>query len=131
MEAWRLVLELIQAVKHHFMAAAQEFELPPPALAALRSLDPERAMPMSELAASLHIDNSTVTGIVDRLEEHGLVERRTATHDRRVKLLAVTDAGAETRDRLLARMEEAPGPIASLSLADQEALRDILRRALA
>ena len=45
--------------------------------------------------------------------------------------VAVTPAGAETRDRLLARMQEAPGPIASLSLADQEALRDILRRALA
>ena len=40
---------------------------------------------MSALAHALHCDNSNVTGIVDRLEAAGLVERRAAEHDRRVK----------------------------------------------
>ena len=33
-------------------------------------------MPMSELAEAMRCDNSNVTGIADRLEDRGLVERR-------------------------------------------------------
>ena len=97
---------------------------------ALAVLDPDRPVPMSELADALHCDNSNVTGIVDRLEDRGLVERRSATHDRRVKMLAVTPRGAEVRERLAERLGQAPEPIASLSPEDQRALRDIMRRAL-
>ena len=52
---------------------------------------------MSALAAALQCDNSNVTGIVDRLEAQGLVERRPAAHDRRVKTLVVTTEGVELR----------------------------------
>jgi MarR family transcriptional regulator, organic hydroperoxide resistance regulator len=87
-------------------------------------------LPMSELAEALHCDNSNVTGIVDRLEDRGLVERRSATHDRRVKMLVVTPKGAEVREQLAVRLDEAPPPLAALPLEDQRALRDIMRRAL-
>ena len=85
---------------------------------------------MSDLAEALHCDNSNVTGIVDRLEDRGLVERRSATHDRRVKMLVVTERGAEVRERLAERLEEAPPPLAGLTPEDQRTLRDIMRRAL-
>ncbi len=71
-----------------------------------------------------------MTGVVDRLEERGLVERVTSGHDRRVKLLAVTEAGSKLRDRLIARMDEPPPALAGLSPEDQLALRDLLARAL-
>ena len=67
---------------------------------------------MSELAEALNCDNSNVTGIVDRLEDRGLVERRSATHDRRVKMLVVTPRGAELRAQLAERLDEAPEPLA-------------------
>ena len=86
---------------------------------------------MSELAERLHCDNSNVTGIVDRLEDRGLVERRPAEHDRRVKMLAITPAGADIRARLAERLEVPPEPLARLSADDQRALRDIMRRAFA
>ena len=54
---------------------------------------------MGELANAMHCDNSNITGIVDRLEEKGLVERRPADHDRRVKLIAPTPEGASLRER--------------------------------
>jgi DNA-binding MarR family transcriptional regulator len=130
-EAWSLIEELMIATKQQFMALAREFELPPPALIALRSLEPERPSPMSELATCLHLDNSTVTGIVDKLEERGLVERQMAPHDRRVKMLVVTDEGDALRDRVIERWGAVPTPITRLSEPDQVALRDILRRALA
>jgi DNA-binding MarR family transcriptional regulator len=129
-EAWSLVEELMLSTKQRFMGLAREFELPPPALIALRMLEPDRPSAMSELATCLHLDNSTVTGIVDRLEERGLVERRMAAHDRRVKMLVVTDEGNTLRDRVIERWAAVPTPFSRLSQKDQVALRDILRRAL-
>jgi len=122
--------ELFHASRRRFLAIASEFELSPPQVRALGVLDPDRPVPMSDLAEALHCDNSNVTGIVDRLEDRGLVERRSATHDRRVKMLAVTPRGAEIRDRLAERLEEAPPPLAGLTPDDQRTLRDIMRRAL-
>jgi len=58
------------------------------------------------------------------------VQRRPATHDRRVKMLVVTDAGAAVRRRLGERLYAAPEPLASLSAEDQQTLLDIVRRAL-
>jgi len=129
-EAWALMHELFHASRRRFLAVASEFDLSPPQVRALGVLDPERPVPMSELAEALHCDNSNVTGIVDRLEDRGLVERRSATHDRRVKMLAVTERGAAVREQLAERLEQAPGPLARLSPEDQRALRDIMRRAL-
>jgi MarR family transcriptional regulator, organic hydroperoxide resistance regulator len=128
-EAWALMFKLMHWSKRRFYAVASEFELSPPQIMALRALEPEKPKPMSELAEALHCDNSNVTGIVDRLEDRGLVERRLAVHDRRVKMLAVTQKGAEIRARLAERLDEPPEPLARLSTEDQIALRDIMRRA--
>jgi MarR family transcriptional regulator, organic hydroperoxide resistance regulator len=98
---------------------------------ALRLLEPDRPSPMSALADRLFCDASNVTGIADRLEARGLVERRTVGADRRVKTLALTSAGVELRSRVADVMSEPPAAIAALSAADQRALRDILRRAAA
>jgi DNA-binding MarR family transcriptional regulator len=124
------MFELIHLSKRRFMAIASEFELSPPQVMALRQLDPDEPKPMSELALALRCDNSNVTGIVDRLEDRGLVERRPAAHDRRVKMLSITARGAQVRAGLAARLDEPPEPLASLSPEDQRALRDIMRRAL-
>jgi DNA-binding MarR family transcriptional regulator len=130
-EAWDLMAEVFGATRGRFFALAREFELSPPQVAAITRLEPDRPLPMSELAGMLHCDNSNVTGIVDRLEDRGLVERRPAEHDRRVKLLALTDEGESVRAQLKERMSDPPAAIARLSAQDARALRDILRRALA
>src|ERR671935_203891 len=91
---------------------------------------PFRHTPMNELAEALACDASNVTGLVDRLEARGFVERRAAPADRRVKTLVLTPAGIALRRRVLERMSEPPDEIARLSRADQRALRDILRRAM-
>jgi MarR family transcriptional regulator, organic hydroperoxide resistance regulator len=129
-EAWALMHRLFGPHRKRFMALAAEYELSPPQLGALKALDPEHPVAMSELASILGCDNSNVTGIVDRLEYRGLVERRPAEHDRRVKLLALTDEGRELRESLGDRLHAPPEQLASLSEADQRALRDILARAL-
>ena len=76
-------------------------------------------------------DNSNVTGIVDRLEALGLVERRPAERDRRVKAVALTERGrSRLRGVVQRRMSEPPPPLKRLSDEDAAALRDILQRAL-
>jgi MarR family transcriptional regulator, organic hydroperoxide resistance regulator len=128
-EAWSLMHWMMVANKQRLFAMAQEFDLAPQQMIALRMLGagPRK---MSELAQALFCDNSNVTGIVDRLEERGLVRREAAEGDRRVKLLVLTKEGERMRVEITKRMAEPPPPIASLSEADQRALRDILKRAV-
>ena len=129
-EAWGLFWQIFMRDKRRRWAILSELGISPQQSMAIGSLKPGEPMPMSALAEALHCDNSNVTGIVDRLEDRGLVERRSAPHDRRVKMLAVTERGAELRERLAERLERAPEALARLSPEDQRALRDIMRRAL-
>ena len=129
--AWQLLWELSKASKPHLEAIASGAGLTALQAWSLRILaGAERPTAMSDLAASLACDASSVTAIVDRLEGRGFVERRPAEHDRRVKVLVLTPSGKALHERLAGRMEQAPPLIAALSLQDQRALRDILRRAL-
>jgi DNA-binding MarR family transcriptional regulator len=130
-EAWELMFELFKATKRERFGIAQEYGLSPMQLMALGSLEPGRELPMSALADQLFCDASNVTGIVDRLEARGLIERRAASHDRRVKLLGLTQEGVRLREEATRRIHEPPLEVAALSRADKRALRDILKRALA
>ncbi|HEX8158657.1 MAG TPA: MarR family transcriptional regulator [Solirubrobacteraceae bacterium] len=129
-EAWSLMSRLLWEMRPRMLRVAQEFGLTPPQMFALRALDPDNPVPMRELAATLHCDSSNVTGLVDGLAAQGLVERREAEHDRRVRMLVVTERGVEVRDRLHAVIQEVPPAVMRLSATDQGVLRDILKRAL-
>jgi DNA-binding MarR family transcriptional regulator len=130
-EAWSLIWSLFDRRRPIMMAMYREHGLTPPQLITLRCLDTETPVPMSEVAKSLACDPSNVTGIIDRLEERGLVERRDAPNDRRVKMLALTPAGARLRGKLGERMSVPPSELEELPAVDQRALRDILKRAVA
>src|SRR5919204_6030706 len=114
-EAQRLFFEIGMAQRTRVGEALGELGLTFTQAHALRMLDPERPLPMSALADRLFCDASNVTGIADRLESRGLVERRSAEGDRRVKVLALTPEGAQERGRVLKIMSEPPAAIAALS----------------
>src|SRR3981081_1475884 len=103
-------------------------ELTVPQAMLLRSLD--GPLPMNQLASRLHCDASNVTGIVDRLEARGLVERRVKPGDRRIKEIALTPEGKRVRRRIAATTSSVPG-LSRLSRSDQRALGELLTRALA
>ena len=52
-------------------------------------------MPMSRLAEMLNVSLSNATGLIDRIEERGLVERSRVPEDRRIVLIRVTAAGEQ------------------------------------
>ena len=129
-EAWALLGRLFWDMRPRMIRVAGEFGLTPPQLFALRTLDPDEPVPMRALAEALSCDSSNVTGLVDGLTAQGLVERREAPYDRRMRLLVVTPRGREVRRRLFDVMQEVPEALRGLDGADQRALRDILQRAL-
>lgn len=87
-----------------------------PQLACLRHIVGEGTTTTTEIARNVHLSPSTVVGIIDRLEEKGLVDRERDKQDRRVVRLTPTDAG-----RKLA--EETPHPVEALF--ENQSARDL------
>jgi len=80
----------------------------------LTVLETEGPLPMSCLAEALDVSDASATGIVDRMERRGLVERRHSTDDRRVVAVHLTVQGSAVfrdlevhrRERLARLLEE-------------------------
>src|SRR5262245_14380582 len=129
-EAWELLFDLLMRQRTRLPQVAAEFELSEPQCHVLRLIEPGAGVPMRRIVERLGCDASNVTGIVDRLEARGLVQRTACPHDRRVRRVRLAARGAEIRGRIVTRMAEPPAPIAGLPADDLAALCAILRRAL-
>jgi DNA-binding MarR family transcriptional regulator len=127
-DVWRQIFEFFWASREEHMKLLSEMGLTPGHMKALFDLDGREARPMGSLATSWNCDASNVTWIVDRLEERGLVERRALPADRRVKAIALTALGEETKAKLLERMYEPPEFLFDLPRADLEALSAALSK---
>lgn len=101
-------------------------DLTPPLAMTLRLLDEPRSM--RYLADAHHCDASNITGIVDRLEKRGLVERRADPADRRVTLIGRTNDGDEMRSRLVNAALGTLSGLGSLSESELEQLNELLGR---
>ncbi|MEU6138919.1 MarR family transcriptional regulator [Streptomyces sp. NPDC047081] len=117
----RFYADYEEAAGEHALTGAQA------RLLSLLSLEP---LPMRKLAQKLKCEPSNVTGIVDRLESRGLVERRPDPADRRVKLAAATGEGLRVARELRDGLRFAREPLAGLSDEERLSLRDLLRRML-
>ncbi len=119
----RLLMGVSRTLTAHYDAKLAELHLTLPQAMLLRQLGD--ALPMNEAAGKLHCDPSNVTGIVDRLEARGLIERQHLTTDRRVKHLALTPAGRRFRGKVEKILSAAPG-VSDLAASDQAALLRLL-----
>ena len=111
----------------HLMARAAALNLSLAEAKAIQHLEPDRAMPMRELAARLHANPSNVTVVVARLEARGVLAREVSS-DRRVKGVRLTPAGAKLRARLEARLLADHPATRGLSASEQRQLLQLLRR---
>src|SRR5438105_15350252 len=108
-----------QRVLRHFAETVAEFDLSPPQAHLLLQLGEGRTMSQRQLARELGCDPSNLTGLSDRLEVRGLVERQVDREDRRIKALVATPTGEALRDQLTRRLYQAPDYLARLSVEDQ------------
>jgi DNA-binding MarR family transcriptional regulator len=121
-----LLFQLTGALRQRFADRSAELDLSFAQAMALRELD--EPLPMRELAQRLCCDASNVTGIVDRLEGRGLVERRVAPADRRVKHLVLTEAGRTLRRQHRESLTVGLPLFDELSPEERRLLADLLRR---
>lgn len=95
-------------------------------------LEPDQAVPMKSLSTFMSCDPSNVTPIVEQLVNEGLVERKEALHDRRVKTVTLTEKGLALRDKFLELTTSARLPnLSALSEEETEQLIAILEKATA
>lgn len=118
-----------ERAKQDFGAIAGEFGLT--ALQARTVLGLDEAWPMRSLADALRCDASNVTGLADRLERLGVVERVADPADRRVKLLSLTESGRGLRSALVARVAQGSTVTAKLTADERAQLERLLDKLLA
>ena len=100
----RLIRRLIQADELYTKELAKKYHVSAPQLHCLLTLHEEGPLPPSVIAKNIMVNSSTVTGIIDRLEQKNLVVRTRKSLDRRVITIELTEAGRELA-------ENAPAPI--------------------
>jgi DNA-binding MarR family transcriptional regulator len=127
-DAWRALLDYFIANREHHIGLAARFGLTVGSMKTLLALDPDEPKSMRALAEDWKCDASNVTWLVDRLEEHQLVERRTSPNDRRVKTVMLTPAGVALKVELLERMYQPPEALRALPRTDLEALVGALEK---
>jgi DNA-binding MarR family transcriptional regulator len=128
--AWQLLMRFFFAQRAHLPEWGEPFGLSPVQCHLLHLIEPDAPLPMRQLAEVLQCDASNVTGLVDRLEERGIVERRPSPADRRVKVVQLTPTGSRLRAQLLKRMTARPLPLSRLDAREHRALVKILERLL-
>jgi DNA-binding MarR family transcriptional regulator len=84
---------IIRAVDIHSRELAARYGITGPQLVCLATLCDEGAMTGAELSRRVFVSASTITGIIDRLEKGGYVERKRDEIDRRRVLLHATAEG--------------------------------------
>ncbi|MFW6097561.1 MAG: MarR family winged helix-turn-helix transcriptional regulator [Chloroflexota bacterium] len=125
-----LLLAMAQRLQQHAVASAAEFDMTLSQAKVLVELEPGEAVPMGELALRLNYDASNLTGLVDRLEARGALERRLDPDDRRVKEIVITNEGARLQDAFRRRLLDHRGSFGALTVAQLQELRDLLSVAL-
>lgn len=101
-----------------FLSECRDFPLTPIQYAILKVLSGESQVDQISLAYKVALDRSTLADVARRLEDNGLLTRMESPHDRRQKLLSLSEKGRSlleavepavrrTQERILAPLDEA------------------------
>ncbi|WP_131741396.1 MarR family winged helix-turn-helix transcriptional regulator [Actinomadura roseirufa] len=116
MAAVTSVMRAQQLLLSRVEAALKPFGLTFAAYEALRLLAFTRtgSLPMGKMGARLMVHPASVTNVIGRLEERGLVGRSPSPRDRRVVLAGITPAGRDLAERATAALNDTGFGIAGL-----------------
>ncbi len=95
-EVMQNLRRIVKALQEYSSSVEKQFGLTGPQLWALWELNRRGPQSLKGLSARMHLDPSTVTGVVDRLARRGLVSRETDPADRRRVVLSLTQEGRST-----------------------------------
>lgn len=98
------IRRLIQASELYTKELNKKYQVSTAQLSCILTLYEYGSLPLSQIASHIMVKSSTVTGVVDRLEKKGIVERMRNSPDRRVITIQLTETGKKLA-------ENAPPPI--------------------
>ncbi|MGD2126533.1 MAG: MarR family transcriptional regulator [Desulfobacteraceae bacterium] len=90
-----LTRKLMQGTMLYTKELDKNYQVSVPQLSCLLALHEHGPLPPSQIAKHIMVNSSTVTGIIDRLEQKGFVGRSRISHDRRVITITLTEKGRE------------------------------------
>lgn len=90
-EVIKMLKNLMGTIKQNMHEQFKEMRVTGPQGMLMRTLVHNGEMKISDLSEMLALSNSTVSGILDRLEKNGFVKRTRSDEDRRVVYVSVTD----------------------------------------
>lgn len=112
-----------------FLQETEAFGITPVQYAALQAVFHQPELDQRSLARTIGFDASTITGVVDRLEERGLLARSPSSTDRRVRLLTLTKPGMDLLERVIPAMRRCQVRLLDpLSAREQEIFMRLLRK---
>ena len=86
----RMLKQIMDSIKQHMEQGFKEMNVTAPQGMLMGILVHNGEMKISDLSERMGLSNSTVSGILDRLEKQGYVERIRSEEDRRVVFVKVT-----------------------------------------
>jgi DNA-binding MarR family transcriptional regulator len=108
------------------------YDLTPVQYAALAAISANPGIDQVTLAGLIAYDRTTITGVVDRLVQKGLLVRNASTKDRRARELQITDEGRKTLDGIAPAVEAAQEVmLRGLTATEADELLRLLRKAIA
>jgi DNA-binding MarR family transcriptional regulator len=117
--AYEGLVAAFQAVNQAVKEALGPFDITPAQFGALRRIEEEEEVSLSELARRLGCTNANVTRLIDHMVRAGLVEKVAHPSDQRVVLVRITSQGASIRRAALGVYSEAVDRVMKL-LHDRE-----------
>jgi DNA-binding MarR family transcriptional regulator len=95
-----------EVLRAHCQERGKPYVITPPQWGALSLLLVQDGMTIGTMSQKRGVDAPAATGIVTRLEQHGLVERRHDREDRRVVKIYLTDEGRDISSTLASSVEQ-------------------------
>jgi DNA-binding MarR family transcriptional regulator len=117
-----------------FLAEVEDagFDLTPVQYAALAAIRANPGIDQVTLAGLIAYDRTTITGVVDRLVQKGLLVRHASSRDRRAHVLQITDEGRRTQRAITPAVEAAQRiMLRGLTAKEADELMRLLRKAIA
>lgn len=88
-----LMFRTARGMKKMLDARLSEFNVTSSQASVLNTLFSSDGISLSDIGKSVHLDKPAITGLADRMEKDGLVERRRTSSDRRIIQLFLTEKG--------------------------------------
>jgi len=115
----------------HAEVEAAGYDLTPVQYAALAAISTHTGLDQATLAGLIAYDRTTITGVVDRLVQKGLVVRQPSPRDRRAHELQITAAGKKTLRGIEPAVQAAQkSMVRGLNAGESKELMRLLRKAI-